>query len=336
MIQNFRKKALATALIITTISTSVPAYANRDAGTIIGGILGGIFGHQIGRGSGRIGGAIVGGIVGAIIGNRVGRALEPEEYDEIQLAQRRAWRAAQDEPVYWRISRPGSRRLSYGSMRWIREGRLSYRGGRMLCREFVSEIYVSGYDVEVVHFHVCRDHNGRWVEIEDGSMIDYSRSGYPYDPELEEYYDEYDEYEPTTRPSSRPAPRPVTPPQSRPQPAPQRPSTPARPDTNEDTPEWIAGNSMVNPLIAKMKSAKDDKARIQLAAEFYQSWQNHKKFLTLDQLGRVVETFKNEKEKLRAVKLLRPVTDIRYGSTNSVLSKFSSKEAKDQARDLLK
>ena len=93
---------------------------------------------------------------------------------------------------------------------------------------------------------------------------------------------------------------------------------------------------MVNPLIAKMKSAKDDKARIQLAAEFYQSWQNHKKFLTLDQLGRVVETFKNEKEKLRAVKLLRPVTDIRYGSTNSVLSKFSSKEEKDQARDLLK
>lgn len=344
MIQNFRKKALATALIISTLGTSVPAYANREAGTIIGGILGGILGHQVGRGHGRIGAAIVGGLVGGMIGHQVGRYLEPEDYDEIRMAQQRAWRAGPGERVYWRRSHPRSRRLSYGSMYWIRQGTLSYRGDRFLCREYVSEIYVSGRDVEIVHFHVCRDRRGKWFEV-NGSEVYYPRGQGYYEPEYEEgYYDDYEDYEdePTTHPKSRPAPRPVTPqvrPEQPPVPRPKpdvKPSNPTRPDSSQDTPDWLAGGEIVNPFIAKLERANDDKARIQLSAEFYKSWQSHQKFLTLDQLGRVVGTFSTEKEKVRAVKLLRPVTDIRYGSVNSVLSKFSSNDMANRAKELLK
>lgn len=327
-----------TALILATIAPALPAHANRDTGTIIGGILGGIFGSQWGRGPGRVGTTVVGGLIGALIGRQVGRALEPGDHDALRDAQERAWRAERGEYVYWRGSHYGSRSFAYGSFRWEREGYLNYRGRRHLCRAYISEIYVRGRDVEVVEFHACRDRDGRWVEVDEAD-IEY---GYGYGrPQRPEPYDDYGPEDEPTIPSSHPAPRPVKP--SRPSPGPSKPAPPApqRPSKDKDEPsketvEWLATSGIVNPFITKLKQATDDKARLRASAEFYKSWQSHQKFLTLDQLGRVAETFRDDKERVKVVKLLRPVTDIRYGSRDSVLSKFRSSESVESARAILK
>lgn len=313
-------KAITFSLAVSLLTSVSPAHAdNSDAGTIIGGIIGGVIGNTIGKGpNGKIGGTIIGGIIGATIGHEIGASLDDRDHEAIRRCQRRAWNSSRSSRVYWRGDEYGSRSGANGSMYWEREGYSRY--DRAYCRYYTSEVTVRGR-TEVTHFSACRYTDGSWREVEDTDVV--YNSG-PVNSGFDDEQNGPDFDRPTPRMPDRPPVRP------------QRPQAPRPPmPPQQQLPYWIATNSQVNQFVMRMQQAFDDEARIQVGRNFYMSWPSTKKFLTLDQVGRVIATMRWDNNKVRMVKLLRGVTDTRYGSLNSVLSKIATPDAAQAARRII-
>ena len=304
------------------------------------------------------------------VGRRLAGLLEEDDITALKFAQRRAWGAPQGERVYWRGASYGSRSRAYGSVYWDREGILSERGERLRCRVFISEISVRGRD-ESSEFHVCRTRRGfRFVEGQEVIYDGIDRGDFDTANDFGDDSRDHGTSQnypdngmiPTTRPTSRPAneldreqpgPSEMGPDfeneENRPQ-RPARPTTPTRPTRpSPTTPEikpdtttpgqkdayWLAAAPLVNPFVTRLAQSADDQSRVQVVADLYKALQGQERFLSLDQLGKVVAAFQFDKNKANVVKIMRPVTDVRYGSINSVLNKIGSTEMNQRAKDIL-
>lgn len=156
---------LGSVIVASLVQYSSPAFADKEAiGNIIGGVIGGVIGSKIGKGNGNTAAIIIGTIAGTLIGGKVGRDMDEADRRAFRDAQDRALRNQLGHRYDWDGRNYGSRTGSRGSFSTTREGYNAYTGE--YCREYVSIIHTYN-GTEETRGVACTRRDGSWHEVRE-------------------------------------------------------------------------------------------------------------------------------------------------------------------------
>lgn len=283
---------------------------NETGGAVIGAILGAATGRQFGDGQGRDAMTVIGAIAGAYVGGKIGADIDERDRRQAAQAEIESFQYRANERRSWDGRRYGSRRVVGSESYWTRQGRHLHFND---CRESYSTIRTRN-GVETYGSVWCQNGSG-WSRIEDRSVI-----------ETISWCDSRGcttEQTTTARVDERGRRSPVTP--------------PAGHDWRRDSsiPKWIMSERHMYLLMRDLNREGLDSGRNKILREVYNDMRNSGEFFTLDQVAQVLVGYAFDSGRNEALRLIKPLIDIRYGLRSNIMLTYSFESGRDEARRIL-
>lgn len=285
----------------------------ETGGAVIGAILGAATGHQFGDGKGRDAMTVIGAIAGAYVGGKIGADIDERDRRQAAQAEIESFQYRANERRSWDGRRYGSRRVVGSESYWTRQGRHSRFND---CRESYSTIRTRN-GVETYGSVWCQTGSG-WNRIEDRSVI--------------ETISWCDSRGCTTEQTTTTA-RVETSGGHR-----SRMAPPAGHESRRDAsiPAWIVSEGRMYQLMRDLNREGLDSGRNEILRDVYNDLRNSGEFFTLDQVAQILQGYAFDSGRNEALRLIKPLIDLRYGSRSNIMLVYSYDSGRDEARRILR